>query len=90
MPKRKSFQIKPIRKGQQSRRGVPELYDEIKEPVSYGITKTARRGIKSQAESLGVSASQFIENIGRGELKVISPPPSALIQEPILMETGRE
>lgn len=69
MQKRELFQIKPIQKGHQSRRGVPELYDENKEPASYGITKTAKRGIKSQAKLLGISASQFIEKIGRGEFK---------------------
>lgn len=90
MQKRKSFQIKPIQKGHQSRRGVPELYDENKEPASYGITKTAKRGMNSQAELLGISASQFIEKIGRGEFKVIALPPSALTQEPILMEPQRE
>jgi len=78
MSKRKTYQIKAFQKGQQSRRGVPELYDELKKPVSYGITQTAKQGINSQAESLAMSASEFIEKIGRGDFNVIASTSLAL------------
>lgn len=80
-PKREPHEVKPTQKGLQSKRGVPELYDEIKKSVSYGLTSIGKAGIKNQAQQFNISASEFIEQIGRGKLKVVAVLESAIQQE---------
>ncbi len=43
-------------------------YGEIKKQVSLGLTPTGVEGLDKQAEKMGVSRSQLIEMIGRGEI----------------------
>ncbi len=51
-------------------RGQPEIYDEIKKSVSFGITPTARLGLAQLSKQLKISRSEFIERIGRGLLTI--------------------
>ncbi|HEY9880043.1 MAG TPA: hypothetical protein V6D29_16430 [Leptolyngbyaceae cyanobacterium] len=81
MTTRKPHQNKPIKEGHKSQRGIPELYSEKKKSTSYGLTPHSKGCIDQQAEAHGVSASQYIELIGRGELKVIPLEQFALVQE---------
>jgi hypothetical protein len=81
MTTRKPHQKKPSNKGHKSRRGVPELYSEKKKSTSYGITPYSKGCIEQQAEAHGVSDSQYIELIGRGELKVIPIAEFSLMEE---------
>jgi hypothetical protein len=78
---RANHQRKPSQKGHKSSRGVPEIYEELKKPTSYGLTTAGKAGINSQARSLGISASQYLELIGRRELKVVSSEDWALMEE---------
>ncbi|MGP1386909.1 MAG: hypothetical protein ACTS2F_25355 [Thainema sp.] len=80
---RKPNEIKPVQKGHKSQRGVPELYDEPKKSTSYGLTSTGKVGISILAQHHALSASELIEQIGRGYLIIISIEELALIQEPI-------
>ncbi|MGD1912096.1 MAG: ribbon-helix-helix protein, CopG family [Rivularia sp. (in: cyanobacteria)] len=43
---------------------------EIKKQVSVGLTQTSVEGLDKQARQMGVSRSQFIEMIGRGEISL--------------------
>ena len=67
---RSQYARKKGKKGHKSSRGVPEDYDQVKKPVSFGITPKSHQGIKEQSEELGLSMSEFIEQIGRGKLKL--------------------
>ena len=68
--KRKPFQKKPSQKGRKSMRGVPEMYDERKEPTTLSLTPTARRGLDAFGESLSISRSELVERIGRGLIPI--------------------
>ncbi|HEY9761408.1 MAG TPA: hypothetical protein V6D07_02725, partial [Trichocoleus sp.] len=81
MPKRKQNQKKPVKANHKSQRGIPEIYDQKKEKASYGLTPFGKSCITQQAESRSVSASQYIELIGREDLKVLPADQFALVQE---------
>ena len=51
-------------------RGQPEIYDEIKKAVSFGITPSARLGLAQLSQQLKISQSELIEQIGRGILTI--------------------
>lgn len=51
-------------------RGQPEVYDEVKETVSFSITPTARTGLTQLSEQLNISRSELIERIGRRLLTI--------------------
>jgi hypothetical protein len=67
---RKEHEKKPLRKGVKSMRGQPELYDELKEVVSFCLTPTARAGLERISEQLKISRSELIERVGRGLLTI--------------------
>jgi hypothetical protein len=67
---RRDHEKKPSRKGMKSMRGQPEVYDELKEIVSFSITPTARTGLALLSEQLSISKSELIERIGRGLLTI--------------------
>jgi len=68
---RQEHEKKPSRKGVKSMRGQPEIYDEIKKAVSFGITPTARLGLARISKQLNISRSELIEQIGRGILTIV-------------------
>lgn len=77
--KRETYQKKKASKGVKSFRGKPEYYDELKERVSICITKTARHGLDEMSKKMGISRSELIERIGRGDLQVTYPEDPAII-----------
>lgn len=53
--------------------GVAQLYPgELKKPVSFGLTPTGHEGIRAIAQAMGLNMSELIEQIGRGQLKIVS------------------
>jgi hypothetical protein len=59
------------KKGVCSKRGQGEIYSEPKsQPVYVLVTPTAAAGIDMLAKLYGLSRSEFLEQIGRGTLKV--------------------
>lgn len=60
------------KKGQKKLRGQPELYEEVKGQVSLSMTKTGVQGIDELATTMGLSRSEFVEQIGRRLISVIS------------------
>jgi hypothetical protein len=61
-----SWQRKKARKGIKSKRGQGEMYDEVKAKQTLSLTPTAVKGLDKLAESLGISRSEVVEQIGRG------------------------
>jgi hypothetical protein len=59
-------------RGVKSRRGQPELYDELKQVVSISITPTGVRGLDEISQALGISRSEFIERIGRRVIQIVT------------------
>ncbi len=54
-----------------SMRGQPETkYGEVKKPVSFGLTPTGADLLKKHSKQLGISTSEFLERIARGEIEV--------------------
>ena len=54
-----------------SMRGQSETkYGEVKKPISFGLTPTGADLLKKHSKSLGISTSEFLERIARGEIKV--------------------
>lgn len=47
-------------------------YNELKTRITVSITPTAVNGIDAIADSLAISRSELIEQIGRGLLKVVA------------------
>lgn len=59
------------KKGVHSQRGQGEIYSEPKSSAIYAlVTPTAAAGIDTLAKLYGLSRSEFLEQIGRGTLKV--------------------
>ncbi|MGB3508155.1 MAG: hypothetical protein WBA93_02730 [Microcoleaceae cyanobacterium] len=54
-------------------RRSPKTYDELTTNVNYTITKTAKNGITKLAQQRKLTASYFLEKIGRGEIKLTPP-----------------
>ena len=67
---RQPHQRKPILKGVKSRRGCPEIYDELKKPTAVGLTPTAIAGLDEISKELGISRSELVERIGRKVLEI--------------------
>jgi len=67
---RQPHQRKPILKGVKSRRGCPELYDELKQRTSVALTPTAIAGLDEISKALGISRSELVERIGRKVLEI--------------------
>ncbi|WNZ47365.1 hypothetical protein Q2T42_05895 [Leptolyngbya boryana CZ1] len=60
------------KKGQKKIRGQPEIYDEVKGQVSLSMTRTGVRGLDELAVTLGLSRSEFVEQVGRRFITVLS------------------
>lgn len=78
---RQSHQRKRASKGVKSRRGCPELYDELKQPTTVALTPTAVRGLDELSADMQLSRSEFIERIGRKRLIITALEVLALTQE---------
>ena len=59
------------KKSGKSLRGRPEIYDELKKPYSVGMTSTGVQGLDALSRAFNLSRSEFVEQIGRGYLKVM-------------------
>lgn len=57
--------------GKKSTRNQPEYYDEVKQSSTFSITPTAKAGLNSLSQTLSISMSELIEQIGRGIIKLI-------------------
>ena len=68
-------------KGRKKIRGQPELYDEVKGQVNLSLTETGVQGLDSLAKKMGLSRSEFIEQIGRGILPVLSSQEKAALRQ---------
>lgn len=53
------------------KRGKPDIWDEVKRHVAVALTPTGVRGVDAIAESMSLSRSELIEQIGRGLLRVV-------------------
>lgn len=60
------------KKGQKKLRGQPEIYDEVKGQVSLSMTPTGVQGLDELAATMGLSRSEFVEQIGRRLIAVLS------------------
>lgn len=58
------------RKGQKNLRGQPEMWGELKKPVTMTLTPTSISGLDALAYSLGLSRSELVERIGRGVIPI--------------------
>jgi hypothetical protein len=63
-------QKKRAQKGKKSMRGQPEYYEEIKQRFTFSLTPTAKAGLNQLSESLSLSMSELIEQIGRGRIQL--------------------
>jgi hypothetical protein len=62
------------KKGVQNKRGVPELWNELKKRVALALTPTAVAGLDELASAEGISRSEFVERIGRKIFTVNTKP----------------
>jgi len=60
------------KKGRKKLRGQPEIYDEVKGQVSLSLTKTSVQGLDEIATSMGLSRSEFVEQVGRRLIPVLT------------------
>jgi metal-responsive CopG/Arc/MetJ family transcriptional regulator len=58
------------KKGIKNKRGIPELWDELKKRVNISLTPTAIKGLDKLAKQKDLSRSELVERIGRGLLVV--------------------
>jgi Ribbon-helix-helix protein, copG family len=56
--------------GHKSLRNVPEIYDEVKKNFSISLTQSAASKLDKMANSMGLSRSEFVEQIARGIIKI--------------------
>lgn len=70
---RQPHQRKPATKGHKSGKDCPEIYDELKKPMSLALTKTAILGLDELSAAMGLSRSEFIEQIGHKLLLLLLP-----------------
>ncbi len=59
---------KPVK----SMRGVPEMYDEVKQRFSICLTPTAHQQLTHFAQTNNLSLSEFLERIGRKIILLVS------------------
>ena len=53
-----------------SMRNQPELYDELKQPVTVSLTKTAIKQLDLLAKTQGISRSEVVEQFAREQLNL--------------------
>ena len=58
-------------KGRKRIRGVPELHDELKTRVNLSLTPTGSAGLDVLAAERGLSRSELVERIGRGQICIV-------------------
>lgn len=58
------------RKGQKNLRGQPEIWGELKKPVTMTLTPTSVSGLDTIAHGLGISRSELVERVGRGVIPI--------------------
>lgn len=58
------------KKGSKSTRSKPEIYSEVKASVSLALTPTAIYRLDSLAKTMGLSRSEFVEQIARGLIDI--------------------
>jgi hypothetical protein len=58
-----------------SMRNQPELYDEIKKPVTFSLTETAVKQLDLLAKIQGISRSEVVEQFTRGRLNFATQSP---------------
>lgn len=80
------------KKGQKKLRGQPEIYDEVKGHIGLSITKTGVQGLDELATSMGLSRSEFVEQIGRRSISVLSQEDKQVMEESIneLIATAKD
>lgn len=54
------------------REGRSQIYEEPKKIRSVSVTTTGWSGLKEMAHALGLSTSELLERLGRGDLVVAS------------------
>lgn len=62
---RRPYRRKKARSGHKSLRGVPELYETVKERFYIRLTERSSNGITSLAEQYSLSRSELLEQVGR-------------------------
>ena len=55
-------------KGKKNQKGKPEKYDEMKKRVNFTLTPTGIAQLENLAIQMGLSKSEFIEQVARGEI----------------------
>lgn len=70
------------KRGQKKLRGQPEIYDEVKGQVNLSLTKSGVQGIDELATTMGLSRSEFVEQIGRRLISVVSLEDREAIKKP--------
>jgi len=55
-----------------TRDGRPQNYEEPKKIRSVSVTTTGWDGLKAIAQTMGISTSELLEKLGRGELTIAS------------------
>lgn len=63
-----------------TREGRPLTYEEPKKIRSVSVTSTGWSGLQQTAKALGISTSELLEQLGRGDL-VISPATEQAVNE---------
>ena len=53
-----------------SMRNQPEMYDELKKPRNLSLTQVAVNGLDGMAKLHGISRSELVELIGRGQFEL--------------------
>jgi hypothetical protein len=53
------------KKGYKSQRNQPEMYKEVKKPISLALTPTAKEILRSFAITQEISQSEFVERLLR-------------------------
>ena len=54
-------------KGLKSKRGQPEIYDELKKTVSFSLTPTAVTRLDHRSQQRGISRSELVEQFASEE-----------------------
>ena len=67
---RESHQKKQVQPRKSMRGQAETKYGEIKKLVSFGLTPTGANLLKKRSKRLGISTSEFLERIARGEIEV--------------------
>lgn len=68
------FEAMP-RKGHKSTKGIGDLWGEPKNNrINLALTDTGKKELEKKAEAIGISVSELIERIARGELVAYENP----------------